>query len=254
MHSGRRSQPQWDVSEPDAREAAVRLLDWVLKLLQNSVSYRTRHNEGNDVVSSRSASTSSRRVKGALTAPFGTWKTTTGDDLREEQRCDRQIYTFRTVRSAWQAKLRAHTHCPTKHKNNNTHILWSAAAPSQQSPRCSSCRHHTMSDRCEAANQRSHRVKEHIAVMWRSSRSGPHVRLLLAPPGLAGLEDDSSFSAARLLFLFSASFPPPPPAAAPPSLPPFSLSRSLSLSRLLLVRSDIFTEELLPEEKATHKR
>lgn len=75
------------------------------------------------------------------------------------------------------------------------------------------------------------------------------VRLLLAPPGLAGLEDDSSLSAVRLLFLFSASFPPPPPPAAPPSLPPFSLSRSLSLSRLLLVRSDIFTEELLPEER-----
>lgn len=73
------------------------------------------------------------------------------------------------------------------------------------------------------------------------------VRLLFAPPGLAGLEDDNSLSAVRLLFLFSASFPPPP--AAPPSLPPpFSLSRSRSLSRALLVFSDIFTEELLPEE------
>lgn len=73
------------------------------------------------------------------------------------------------------------------------------------------------------------------------------VRLLFAPPGLAGLEDDNSLSAVRLLFLFSASFPPPP--AVPPSLPPpFSLSRSRSLSRVLLVFSDIFTEELLPEE------
>lgn len=83
-----------------------------------------------------------------------------------------------------------------------------------------------------------------------------HVRLLLAPPGLAGLEDDNSLSAARLLFLFSASFappPPPPPAVvAPPSLPAFSLSRSLSLSRLLLVRSGILMEELLPEMR--HKR
>lgn len=70
----------------------------------------------------------------------------------------------------------------------------------------------------------------------------------MAPPGLAGLEDDSSFSAARLLFLFSASLAPPPPPDAPPSLPPFSLSRSRSLSRLLLVRSDIFTDELLPED------
>lgn len=73
------------------------------------------------------------------------------------------------------------------------------------------------------------------------------VRLLFAPPGLAGLEDDNSLSAVRLLFLFSASFPPPP--GAPPSVPPpFSLSRSRSLSRVLLVFSDIFTEELLPEE------
>ena len=82
------------------------------------------------------------------------------------------------------------------------------------------------------------------------SPSVPQVRLLFTPPGLAGLEDDSSFSAARLLFLFSASFAPPPP--PPPSLPPFSLSRSLSLSRLLLVRSDIFTDELLPEEAETN--
>ncbi len=95
-----------------------------------------------------------------------------------------------------------------------------------------------------------------IPVMAASSSLSPsvsQVRLLLAPPGLAGLEDDSSFSAARLLFLFSASLPAPP-AAAPPSLPPFSLSRSLSLSRLLLVRSDIFTEELLPEETQTVRK
>lgn len=77
------------------------------------------------------------------------------------------------------------------------------------------------------------------------------VRLLFAPPGLAGLDDDCSLSAVRLRFLFSASFPtpppPPPPAAVPPSpTPPFSLSRSLSLSRVLLARSDSFTEELLP--------
>lgn len=80
-------------------------------------------------------------------------------------------------------------------------------------------------------------------------QSSSQVRLLFAPPGLAGLEDDCSLSAVRLLFLFSASFPtpPPPPPAAPPSPPaPFSLSRSLSLSRVLLDRSDIFTEELLP--------
>lgn len=83
--------------------------------------------------------------------------------------------------------------------------------------------------------------------------SPSQVRLLFAPPGLAGLEDDCSLSAVRLLFLFSASFPAPPPpaapppAAAPPSLPPpFSLSLSLSLSRVLLERSDIFTDELLP--------
>lgn len=79
-------------------------------------------------------------------------------------------------------------------------------------------------------------------------QSSSQVRLLFAPPGLAGLDDDCSLSAVRLLFLFSASFPtPPPPAAVPPSpTPPFSLSRSLSLSRVLLARSDSFTEELLP--------
>lgn len=73
------------------------------------------------------------------------------------------------------------------------------------------------------------------------------VRLLLAPPGLAGLEDASSLSVVRLLFLFSASFPPP--VTAPSLPPPFSLSRSLSLSRVLLALSDIFTDELLPEER-----
>lgn len=81
-------------------------------------------------------------------------------------------------------------------------------------------------------------------------QSPSQVRLLFAPPGLAGLEEDCSLSAVRLLFLFSASFPAPPaaaPPAVPPSLPPpFSLSLSLSLSRVLLERSDIFTDELLP--------
>lgn len=94
-------------------------------------------------------------------------------------------------------------------------------------------------------------LQSHVSSSRSSSPRPPltQVRLLLAPPGLAGFEDDSSFSAARLLFLFSASFaPPPPPAAtATASIPPFSLSRSLSLSRLLFVRSDIFSEELLPE-------
>lgn len=81
-----------------------------------------------------------------------------------------------------------------------------------------------------------------------STSSKTQVRLLLTPPGLAGLEDDSNFSAARLLFLFSASLAPPPP-LPPPSLPPFSFSRSFSFSRLLLVRSGIFSDELLPLEK-----
>lgn len=134
------------------------------------------------------------------------------------------------------------------HKNQKS---WLSARHDQRlDPHCASL--HLMSDRCTAANQGSLSVKKQS----RNSHVGPlasfcaHVRLLLAPPGLAGLEDDSSLSAALLLFLFSASFvapAPPPPAVAPPSLVPFSLSRSLSLSRLLLVRSGILMEELLPE-------
>lgn len=80
----------------------------------------------------------------------------------------------------------------------------------------------------------------------RPAASCVYVLRRLAPPGLEGLLEFITFSTARLLFLFSPadSFDPLPVSPEPPLS-----ARSLSFSRPLPDLSNIFTEELLPDER-----